>query len=64
MRCLNIRSSSIVEILPSIAGTALGKPASMASLEIVWCELDVAIILVKIRLELVVSVVFVYPHFS
>ena len=43
---------------PVIAGTALGKPASMASLEIVWWELEVAIILVKICLKLVVSVLF------
>ena len=51
------------DISPVIAGTALGKPASMASLEIVWCELDVDIILVKIRLKLVVFVLFVYLHF-
>ena len=51
------------DISPVIAGTALGKQASMASLEIVWCELDVDIILVKIRLKLVVFVLFVYLHF-
>ena len=54
MRCLKTRSSSIDEILPSIAGTAFGKPANMAYLEIVWCEFDVDMILAKICLELVV----------
>ena len=63
MRCWNTRSSSIGNISPSTAGTALGKPARMASLEIVWCELDVDIILAKIRLKLVVFVVFVHRHF-
>ena len=48
---------------PVIADTVLEKPASMASLEIVWCELDVDIILVKICLKLVVFVLFVYLHF-
>ena len=52
------------DISPVIAGTALGKPASMASWEIIWWELEVAIILVKICLKLVVSVLFVYLHFS
>ena len=56
MRCLKTRNNSIGEISPSIAGTASGKPANMASLEIVWCEFVVDIILVKIRLELVVFV--------
>ena len=51
-------------ISPVMAGTALGKPASMASLEIVWWELEVDIILVKSCLKLVVSVLFVYLHFS
>jgi hypothetical protein len=52
------------DISPVMAGTALGKPANMASLEIVWWELEVAIILVKSCLKLVVSVLFVYLHFS
>ena len=56
MRCQKTRSSSIGEMSPSIAGTALGKPANMASLEIVCCKFDVDIILDKIRLELVVFV--------
>ena len=56
MRCLKTRSSSIGEILSSIAGTALENPANMASLEIVWCEFDVDIIVDKIRLERVVFV--------
>ena len=56
-----MRNSSIGEISPSISGTASGKPSNMASLNIVWCEFNVDIILVKIRLELVVlcSVTFV-----
>ena len=56
MRCLNTRSNSIGDISPSTVGTALGKPANMDSLEIVWCEFDVDIIPVKIRLKLVVIV--------
>ena len=64
MRCRNTRSSSMGDISPVIAGTALGKPVSMASLEIVWWELEVDIILVKSCLKLVVSVLFVYLHFS
>ena len=56
MRCRNTRSDSIAEMSPSTAGTALGKPANMASLEIVWCEFDVDIIVDKIRLERVVFV--------
>ena len=51
-----MRISPIGGILPSIAGTAFGKLANMASLEIVWCEFNVDIILAEIRLELVVFV--------
>ena len=47
---------NVISMMPSIAGTGSGKPVNMASLEIVWCELLVDIIPVKIRLELVVFV--------
>ena len=56
MRCLNTRSSSIGEILLSISGTVSGKPANIASLEIVWCEFNVDILFANIRLKLVVYV--------